>query len=201
LVMNSFRAFSAFSFHKVGTITVLIPKNTVELVRMVNNAGDINLRTLAIHNLIVENKAGNMKVNQVEADSGDLNLIEGDLNVKDSSFERIDVAARGNDFYFNSVTSSVMNLYSKSGEIVLNGVVEKGEMRVETKSGDIQVNYQTVPSSLKVAVENAKGDTTVKLENLLTTENTDENVDGVIGTGNNSLFVKSYSGSIEINRK
>jgi hypothetical protein len=66
-----------------------------------------------------------LELDQVEADSGDLNLIEGDLNVKDSSFDRIDVAARGNDLYFKNVTSSVMNLYSKSGEIVLGGVVEK----------------------------------------------------------------------------
>ncbi|ASA22376.1 DUF4097 family beta strand repeat-containing protein [Paenibacillus donghaensis] len=191
-------AFSAFSFHKEGTIKVLIPKNTVEQVRMVNNEGDINIRTLATHNLIVENKAGSVNFNQVEADSGDLNLIEGDLHVKDSSFDRIDVAARGNDLYFKNVTSSVMNLYSKSGEIVLNGVEEKGEMRVETKTGDIQVNYQTAPSSLKVAVENAKGDTTVHLANLSTTEKTDEDVDGIIGTGKNSLYVKSYSGSIGV---
>ncbi|MEK5027943.1 DUF4097 family beta strand repeat-containing protein [Paenibacillus sp. FSL M7-1046] len=191
-------AFSAFSFHKEGTITVFIPKNTVERVRMVNNDGDINIRTLATHNLIVENKAGSVKFNQVEADSGDLNLIEGDLNVKDSSFDRIDVAARGNDLYFKNVTSSVMNLYSKSGEIVLGGVAEKGEMRVETSTGDIQVGYQTEPSNLKVAVENAKGDTTVHLKNLLTTKNTDKNVDGTIGDGENLLQVKSKSGSINI---
>ncbi|WP_083609517.1 DUF4097 family beta strand repeat-containing protein [Paenibacillus sp. P3E] len=191
-------AFSAFSFHKEGTITVLIPKNTVEQVRIVNNEGDIHIRTLATHNLIVENKAGSMKLNQVEADSGDLNLMEGDLNVKDSSFERIDVAARGNDLYFKNVTSSIMNLYSKSGEIVLNGVDEKGEMRVETKTGDIQVDYQTAPASLKVAVENAKGDTTVHLANLRATEKTDEKVDGTIGDGENSLYVKSHSGSIGI---
>ncbi|MHA6532548.1 DUF4097 family beta strand repeat-containing protein [Paenibacillus sp. BAC0078] len=191
-------AFSAFSFHKQGTITVFIPKNTVEQVRMVNNEGDINIRALATRNLIIENKAGSMKLNQVEADSGDLNLIEGDLNVKDSSFDRIDVAARGNDLYFKNVTSPVMNLYSKSGEIVLNGVEEKGEMRVETKSGDIQVHYQTAPSSLKVAVENTKGDTKVHLANLRATENTDENVNGTIGAGENSLYVKSQSGSIGV---
>lgn len=191
-------AFSAFSFHKEGTITVFIPQNTVDQIRMVNNEGDINIRALTTHELIVDNKAGSMKLNQVEADAGDLNLTEEDLNIKDSSFSRIDVAARGNDLYFKNVTSSVMNLYSKSGEIVLSGVEEKGEMRVETKSGDIQVHYQTDPSSLKVAVENAKGDTTVHLANLKATENTDENVKGTIGAGENSLYVKSHSGSIGV---
>ncbi|WNS44168.1 DUF4097 family beta strand repeat-containing protein [Paenibacillus sp. MMS20-IR301] len=191
-------ALSAFTFHQAGTITVFIPQNTVGQVRMINNIGDIEIQTLATHSLVIENKAGNMKLNQVTADSGDYNLAEGDLNIKDSSFERIDVIAKGNDLYFKNVTSSVMNLYSKSGEIILGGVVEQGETRVETKSGEIQVNYQTAPASLKVAVENTKGDMEVHLPNLLAAEKTDQNVSGTIGAGENSLFVKSYSGSIGI---
>jgi DUF4097 and DUF4098 domain-containing protein YvlB len=71
-------------------------------------------------------------------------------------------------------------------------------MRVETSTGDIQVGYQTKPSNLKVAVGNAKGDTTIHLKNLLPTKNTDKNVDGTIGDGENLLQVKSKSGSITI---
>ncbi|WP_042201265.1 DUF4097 family beta strand repeat-containing protein [Paenibacillus camerounensis] len=191
-------AFSAFSFHKQGMITVFIPKSTVEQVSMINNEGDIKIRALVTHSVLIENKAGSMHLNQVEADSGDFNLTEGDLNVKDSSFERIDVAGRGNDLYFTNVISSVMSLYTQSGEIVLSGVEETGETRVETKSGDIQVHYLTVPASLKLAVENGKGDTTVRLDNLITTENTNKKVDGTIGLGENSLYVKSDSGSIGV---
>ncbi|WP_425270626.1 hypothetical protein [Paenibacillus helianthi] len=47
-------------------------------------------------------------------------------------------------------------------------------------------------------MENAKGDTTVHLANLRATEKTDEKVDGTIGAGKNSLYVKSHSGSIGI---
>lgn len=190
--------FSAFTFHKEGTITVSIPRNTVERVTIVNNEGDIDVRALATHHLIVENQAGNAKFNRVEADSGNLKLTEGDLTVNNCSFDRIDVAAKGNDLYFRNLTSPVVNVYSNSGEIVLNGVEEQGEMRVETRSGDIQVNYQTAPSSLKVAVNNAKGDTTVHLANLFTTKKTDKDVNGAIGAGENLLYVKSHSGSIGI---
>jgi hypothetical protein len=191
-------AFSAFAFGKEGTITILIPKNTVEQVTFINNEGDLNIQTLATHKLTLQNQAGNVKFNQVEADSGSFNLIAGDLTVNNSSFDKISVIAKGNDLYFKNLTSSVLNVFSKSGEIVLNRVDEKGEMNIETETGDIQVVYQTAPFSLKVAVENAKGDTTVHLANLSTTKNTDEDVNGTIGAGENSLYVKSYSGSIGI---
>ncbi|AJS58251.1 DUF4097 family beta strand repeat-containing protein [Paenibacillus sp. IHBB 10380] len=153
-------AFSAFTFEKEGTITILIPKNTVEQVTLINNEGDLNIQTLATQKLTLQNQAGNVKFNQVEA--------------------------------------SVLNVFSKNGEIVIKRVDEKGEMNVETETGDIQVAYQNAPSSLKVAVENAKGDTTVNLANLSTTKNTDAEVHGTIGAGENSLHVKSYSGSIGI---
>ncbi|MNI05318.1 hypothetical protein D3C73_582670 [compost metagenome] len=191
-------AFSAFTFQKEGTIRVSIPKNTVEEVSVVNNEGDLNFRALAAHELIVQNQAGNVKFNQTEADSANFNLMEGDLTVNNSSFGKMDVAAKGNDLYFKNVTSSIMNVFSNSGEIVQNGMGEKGEKRIETKTGDIQVVYQTAPSSLKVAVENTKGDSTVHLADFLTTKDTDGDVNGTIGGGENSLYVKSYSGSIGV---
>ncbi|MEC0168829.1 DUF4097 family beta strand repeat-containing protein [Paenibacillus graminis] len=191
-------AFSAFTFQKEGTIRVSIPKNTVEEVSVVNNEGDLNFRALAAHELIVQNQAGNVKFNQTEADSANFNLMEGDLTVNNSSFGKMVVAAKGNDLYFKNVTSSIMNVFSNSGEIVLNGMGEKGEKRIETKTGDIQVVYQTAPSSLKVAVENTKGDSTVHLADFLTTKDTDGDVNGTIGGGENSLYVKSYSGSIGV---
>ncbi|WP_082722698.1 DUF4097 family beta strand repeat-containing protein [Paenibacillus jilunlii] len=191
-------AFSAFTFQKEGTIRLSIPKNTVEQVSVVNHQGDLNFRALATHDLIVQNQAGNVKFNQTEADSANFNLIEGDLSVNNSSFGRMDVAAKENDLYFKNVTSSVMNVFSKSGEIVLHGMEEKGEKRIETITGDIQIVYKTAPSSLKVAVENTKGDSTVHLANLITTKDTDEDVNGTVGAGGNSLYAKSYSGSIDV---
>nr|WP_244562962.1 hypothetical protein [Paenibacillus uliginis] len=51
---------------------------------------------------------------------------------------------------------------------------------------------------MEVAVQNTKGDTTVNLANLTTTKKTDEEVNGTIGAGENSMHIKSYSGSIGI---
>ncbi|WP_208920122.1 DUF4097 family beta strand repeat-containing protein [Paenibacillus uliginis] len=82
--------------------------------------------------------------------------------------------------------------------MVIKRVDEKGELIVETKTGDIQVDYHTAPASLEVAVQNTKGDTTVNLANLTTTKKTDEEVNGTIGAGENSMHIKSYSGSIGI---
>ncbi|UNK19462.1 DUF4097 domain-containing protein [Paenibacillus sp. N3/727] len=194
-------ALSAFTFEKEGTITILVPKNTVEQVTLINKEGDLDIHTLASQKLTVKNQAGNVKFNQVEADSGVLNLIVGDLTVNNSSFGNLDVVAKANDLYFNnttSTTSSVWNVFSEKGEIVLKGIDEKGELNVETKTGDIQVGYSSAPSSLKVAVENTKGDTTVNLANLSTTNNTDEEINGMIGAGEYLLHLKSHSGNIAI---
>ncbi|MGM1047816.1 MAG: DUF4097 family beta strand repeat-containing protein [Bacillota bacterium] len=192
-------ALSAFTFEKEGTITILVPKNTVEQVTLINKEGDLDIHTLATQKLTVKNQAGNVKFNQVEADSGVFNLIVGDLTVNNSSFRNLDVVAKANDLYFNNTTSSIWNVFSENGEIVLKGIDEKGEMNVETKTGDIQVGYQNAPSSLKVAVENTKGDTTVNLANLSTTMNSDEEVNGTIGAGEYLLHLKSHSGNIGIN--
>ncbi|WP_375143089.1 DUF4097 family beta strand repeat-containing protein [Paenibacillus sp. D2_2] len=82
--------------------------------------------------------------------------------------------------------------------MVLKRVNEHGEMNIETETGDIQVVYQTAPASLKLKAENIKGDTTVHLENLSRTTNTDKEISGIIGAGENSLTVRSRSGNIDI---
>ncbi|GIO51357.1 DUF4097 family beta strand repeat-containing protein [Paenibacillus azoreducens] len=75
---------------------------------------------------------------------------------------------------------------------------EKGEMNIKTETGDIGVDYGTEPSNLKVKVENAKGDTSVNLGGLSTANETNKDVSGTIGAGENSLYVKSRSGTIEV---
>ncbi|MCE3200471.1 DUF4097 family beta strand repeat-containing protein [Paenibacillus sonchi] len=75
----------------------------------------MNFRALTAHELIVQNQAGNVKFNQTEADSANFNLMERDLTVNNSSFGRMDVAAKGNDLYFKNLTRSILNVLTKSG--------------------------------------------------------------------------------------
>ncbi|OPA80995.1 hypothetical protein BVG16_01210 [Paenibacillus selenitireducens] len=191
-------AFSAFTFEKEGTITVSIPPNTIEQVKLVNQEGDLHIQALATRKIVVENEAGNVKFNEVKADVGVFNFIAGDFTVNNSSIDKLSVVAKGTNLYLKNMTSSLLNVYSKTGEIVLTGVDGQSEMNMETETGDIQVAYQAAPSNLKVAVENAKGEIAVNLANLATTTNTDEEVNGTIGAGAYLLHVKSYSGSIGI---
>ncbi|MBE9914510.1 DUF4097 family beta strand repeat protein [Paenibacillus donghaensis] len=71
-------------------------------------------------------------------------------------------------------------------------------MNIETETGDIGIAYEAEPSNLKVKIENAKGDTSVNLGNLSAANETDKDVSGTIGAGENSLYVKSRSGTIEV---
>lgn len=189
---------SNFTFEKEGTITIGIPNNTVEQVAFINNAGDLNVQSLAVQKLNVENQSGYIKLYQIEVESGVFNLNQGELKVNNSSFDIIDVAAKGNDIYFNNVTSSVFHVFSKKGEVVLKEVVPKSEISVETEAGDIQIAYSSAPSSLQVAVENTEGDTSVNLGNFSATNQSSKKVNGTIGAGEYSLRVKSYSGNIDI---
>lgn len=153
-------AFSAFTWGKEGTIQISFPQNIVEQVALTSDDGDIHIHGLSLSRLMVQDRAGYVKLDEVEAD--------------------------------------VLTTYSKTGDIVLKRVNEQGEMNIETETGDIQVVYQTVPASLKLEVENIKGDTAVHLENLSRTTNTDKKISGIIGAGENSLTVRSRSGSIDI---
>ncbi|MDR0263238.1 MAG: DUF4097 family beta strand repeat-containing protein [Sphingobacterium sp.] len=96
------------------------------------------------------------------------------------------------------VQADVVSVFSKNGEVVVKPANEKGEMNIETETGDIRVTYGNEPSNLKVKVENAKGDTSVNLGGLSTANGTDQDVNGTIGAGENSLHVKSRSGTIEV---
>lgn len=153
-------AFSAFTWGKEGTIQISIPQNTVEQVTLTSDDGDIHIHGLSLSRLMVQDRAGYVKLDEVEAE--------------------------------------VITAFSKTGDIVLRRANERGERNIETETGDIQVVYQTVPASLKLEVENIKGDTAVHLGNLSRTTNTDKKISGIIGAGENSLTVRSRSGSIDI---
>ncbi|HEY4392162.1 MAG TPA: DUF4097 family beta strand repeat-containing protein [Paenibacillus sp.] len=153
-------AFSAFTWGKEGAIQISIPQNAVEQVALTSDDGDIHIHGLSLPRLMVQDRAGYVKLNEVEAD--------------------------------------VLTAFSKTGDIVLKRVDEQGEMNIETETGDIQVVYQTAPSSLKLEVENIKGDTTVHLENLSHTTNTEKEISGIIGAGENAITVRSRSGNIDI---
>ncbi|MBH5318043.1 DUF4097 family beta strand repeat protein [Paenibacillus sp. GSMTC-2017] len=80
-------ALSAFTFAKEGTISILIPKDTVDQVDIINKDGDLLIQSLATEKLSIDNKMGYIKMDQVKADLN-VTSINGEIVLKRANDNR-----------------------------------------------------------------------------------------------------------------
>ena len=84
------------------------------------------------------------------AEKGEFTSKSGELSLKGSSVQELNIKSTTGDNYITNVNNVNMNITSTSGEVLLKDIKEGKSLFIETKSGDIGVRYKGVPISLKL---------------------------------------------------
>ncbi len=100
---------------------------------------------------MTKGKSGDGMIVGLSAEKGEFISQSGELVVKDSSVQELNIKSTTGDNYITNVSNSNMNITSTSGEVLLKDMTEGKSLFIETKSGDIGVRYKGVPASLNVA--------------------------------------------------
>ena len=108
------------------------------------------------------------------AEKGEFTSKSGELSLKGSSVQELNIKSTTGDNYITNVNNVNMNITSTSGEVLLKDIKEGKSLFIETKSGDIGVRYKGVPISLKLTAKSNSTEIMVDLKGLKKDKNTEK---------------------------
>lgn len=191
--------FGGFTFGKQsGTISISVPESEIKSIELTNKDGNIQMSKISADSIVVENNAGEEKINGISANSGKFASKDGSLNLKNSSFEELKITSTSGDNYMKDVDSSKIKITSKDGAVSIKNITEGESLTVKTVAGDIGLSYKKAPTSLAVSAESKSSDVKLNLDGLKKSKNTEKLKKGKIGQGVNKLSLSSGDGAINV---
>ncbi len=192
------RFFYGFTFRKKNSICIAIPKKEIDKIVLNNKSGDVKINDIVVKSIVIKGKSGDGMITGLSAEKGEFTSESGDLMLKDSSLQELNIKSTTGDNYITNVSNSNMNITSTSGEVLLKDMIEGKSLFIETKSGDIGVRYKGVPASLKLMAKSNSADVIVDLKGLKKDKSTEKIKVGTIGDAKNKVEILSKTGVIYI---
>lgn len=189
---------NGFTFRKKNSISIAIPKKGIDKIILNNKSGDVKINDIVVKSIMTKGKSGDEMIVGLSAEKGEFTSESGDLMLKDSSLQEVNITSTTGDNYVKNVKNENMNITSTSGEVLLKDMKEGKSLFVETKSGDIGVRYKGVPASLKLTAKSNSTDVMVDLKGLKKDKNTEKIKIGTIGDAKNEAKILSKTGVIYI---
>ncbi|PGW42831.1 DUF4097 family beta strand repeat-containing protein [Bacillus thuringiensis] len=189
------RFFYGFTFRKKNSISIAIPKKEIDKIVLNNKSGDVKINDIVVKSIVTKGKSGDGMITGLSAEKGEFTSESGDLMLKDSLLQEVNITSTTGDNY---VKNENMNINSTSGEVLLKDMTEGKSLFVETKSGDIGVRYKGVPASLKLMAKSNSADVIVDLKGLKKDKSTEKIKEGTIGDAKNEVKILSKTGVIYI---
>ncbi|MDA1527849.1 DUF4097 family beta strand repeat-containing protein [Bacillus cereus group sp. TH260-2LC] len=192
------RFFYGFTFRKKNSISIAIPKKEIDKIVLNNKSGDVKINDIVVKSIVTKGKSGDGMITGLSAEKGEFTSESGDLMLKDSLLQDVNITSTTGDNYVKNVKNENMNITSTSGEVLLKDMTEGKSLFIETKSGDIGVRYKGVPASLKLMAKSNSADVIVDLKGFRKDKSTDKIKVGTIGDAKNEAKILSETGVIYI---
>ncbi|MGE9854685.1 DUF4097 family beta strand repeat-containing protein [Bacillus sp. AF62] len=190
--------FNGFTFRKKNSICIAIPRKAIDKIVVNNKSGDVKINDIVVKSIVTKGKSGDGMITGLSAEKGEFISESGDLMLKDSSLQEVNITSTTGDNYVKNVKNENVNITSTSGEVLLKDMTEGKSLFIETKSGDIGVRYKGVPASLKLMAKSNSADVIVDLKGLKKDKNTEKIKIGTIGDAKNEAKILSETGVIYI---
>ncbi|MEG7876230.1 DUF4097 family beta strand repeat protein [Bacillus cereus group sp. Sample62] len=190
--------FNGFTFRKKNSICIAIPREEIDKIVVNNKSGDVKINDIVVKSIVTKGKSGDGMITGLSVEKGEFISESGDLMLKDSSLQEVNITSTAGDNYVKNVKNENMNITSTSGEVLLKDMKEGKSLFVETKSGDIGVRYKGVPTSLKLTAKSNSSDVMVNVKGLKIDKNTEKIKVGTIGDAKNEAKILSETGVIYI---
>ncbi|TXS02008.1 hypothetical protein DN390_04265 [Bacillus sp. SH7-1] len=190
--------FNGFTFRKRNSICIAIPRKAIDKIVVNNKSGDVKINDIVVKSIVTKGKSGDGMITGLSAEKGEFTSESGDLMLKDSSLQEVNITSTTGDNYVKNVKNENVNITSTSGEVLLKDMTEGKSLFVETKSGDIGVRYKGVPISLKLTTKSNSSDVMIDLKGLKKDKNTEKIKAGTIGDAKNEVKISSETGAIYI---
>ncbi|NIK78416.1 hypothetical protein FHS15_003554 [Paenibacillus castaneae] len=169
-------------------ISIINLKMTVELPEKLWESFDI------------ETDTGNISVDQLKTEKIKVKSDTGNVKINDYTVEQ---------FVFETDTGNV-TLTDGSGS--LKGKTDTGNIRIEAEqllrditlqsdTGNISINVDKQPQSATIRIKNDVGNNKVEWDGFMNHSNSKRNIDGIIGSGELKIDIKSDVGNIKLGNR
>ncbi len=187
-----------FSFGREGKITLYIPKEDAVSLDITNGSGDMELETVHIADLSLDNDAGYVSMSGVRIEDAEIGSVSGDIKMTDGSCMGSYIHTGSAYVTFKGVEFCEAAISTESGEVGIKDVEDHESLSVETGSGDITVSYAAPPDDLAYEISSGSDDVTVDFPHDGPAVYTDGCRQGSIGKGQKSLSIVSDSGTVVV---
>lgn len=190
--------FGGFSFGVEGTISIKVPKGKLAELTIQNKSGDLTINQLSADKIVIDNQEGEEHLAGLTANSASFQSNDGDISLRDSEIKALTVRTTSGELTVDGVTSDDANVLSKESEIIIRNAVEGKKLNVESSTGDVNISYKKVPTSLSVSASTGAKDLEIGLDKFKVEKGSNGSKKGLVGKGENSLKVKSDKGTVSI---
>ncbi|GKV56951.1 hypothetical protein NCCP2222_28980 [Sporosarcina sp. NCCP-2222] len=170
-------------------IIMQIPTALENSVSISNKDGDSYLKGLDVKTVQVKSSTGRVTLRDINASTSELNSTDGNVTVHNSEIENGSISTTSGNVNVRESKGTTLAAQSVDGQIKLTEATEQSDVRLKSKTGDIQVIYKTAPSSLKLSTSGE----IVKVELPSFDQKT-----GIIGKGTNILSIETKDGMIQV---
>ncbi|MBS4214606.1 DUF4097 family beta strand repeat-containing protein [Neobacillus rhizophilus] len=213
---NKFQ-FMMFNFTKVS-LNVKVPEKVYHSIEIAAASADISLDKMEAKKLAIETQSGDIDVRDAAIeDTLTLKASSGDIIAKDNRANRLSIESSSGDIRINDHEAKEVELFTSSGDIVSDYLVSenikmntssgdifvktkemKGNVALESSSGDIDVSFTNPANSMKVDYKSSSGDGTANIDKMNYSEKSEHRIVGQIGDGNLKLTARTSSGDFKV---
>lgn len=159
-------------------VEVFLPQKIYDSIKIHNSSGDINIQEFKSKNTIFETSSGDIIATNLHSEEHRFHSSSGEMKL-------------------SNVTGNI-EAESSSGDMIIQFENATGNLDAKTSSGDVSVEYRDEPKSLAIDFKASSGDGNVTLDGVNFEERSENEILGVIGTGDFKVTVETSSGDFSL---
>ncbi|ERI05716.1 DUF4097 family beta strand repeat-containing protein [Aneurinibacillus aneurinilyticus] len=156
---------------------------------------DITLPEKLYQRIQVENSGGNVKAESLHANSVDIQLSAGDISLRNISSQSLKLNATAGNTDIDNVTGDI-TVDSAAGNTTIHLGTIQQNLKIHSSSGDVAINLDKEPTSLKLDSEVQAGSSNVNLSMNYQVKS-DDKINGKIGAGEHAVEVDVEAGNFD----
>ncbi|MEN1938435.1 DUF4097 family beta strand repeat-containing protein [Paenibacillus sp. 102] len=180
-------------------LQVKVPKKLYENVKVTTSSGDFVVKGIETKTADIDTSSGNVSLSHSKI-NGKLiaKTSSGKIETDKSEIEVAKLETSSGEIRVEDLHSKELAAKTSSGDIEYNDRSLQGEVDCTTSSGDVKMQFDTLPESLRVEFDGSSGKADVNVAGLLYEEKSKNKLIGVKGAGENKVKVKTSSGDFKL---
>jgi len=190
-------------FAKDTTIKSTSGKIVIDLLRVekleINSiSGKINIEDIKGNDVTLGTTSGSISVGKLESDELNMDSISGKLEIEELEADDVNLSTTSGKIRVVNAENDAMKIKSLSGRIEYTLEEQKGDIQINSTSGDIDLEIKKNPNAT-LDLRSTSGDVECLYKVSDVDVKKDNKLIGTVGNGKYEIELKTISGDINVN--